>query len=435
VHGSQRGDIPASAERRGWIYSSTGHAHFHLILSPFAYGDDMHSGIFKKFLFSISMSACFFTSGTYAKDQYDQGKITNVIDGAIRPLMQEYRIPGMAIAVTVNGKSYFRNYGVASVETKKSIDNDTLFEIGSDSKIFTATLASYAQVDGKLSLSDNASHYLPSLRGSSFDKISLINLGTHTSGGLPLQVPDNIHDTDELMDYFRHWQPDYAAGTRRVYSNPSIGLLGMITAKSMNETFDDAIEKKLFPMLGLKHSYINVSADQMKDYAQGYTKQGSPIRLNAGILSSEAYGVKTNSADLLRFVSANMQMIRIDDKLQRAIDDTHTGYFSSGELTQDLIWEQYPCPVELKQVLAGNSDAMLYQPTKATELNPPLKPLANAFINKTGTTNGFASYVAFVPAQKLGIVILANKNYPIPARVTAAYRILDQLGDGLGTRH
>jgi len=97
-----------------------------------------------------------------------------------------------------------------------------------------------------------------------------------------------------------------------------------------------------------------------------------------------------------------------------------------------LIWEQYPYPVELKQVLAGNSDAMAYQATKVIELNPPLQPQANALINKTGSTNGFAAYVAFVPAQKLGIVILANKNYPIAPRVTAAYQILTQLGGQLG---
>jgi beta-lactamase class C len=395
----------------------------------------MHCNFLKKALILTLISSCFFASDVFSENEKTQNKISATIDGVILPLMQQNRIPGMAIAVTVNGKNYFRNYGVASVDTQKPITNETLFEIGSDSKIFTATLASYAQVTGKLMLSDSASQYIPSLRGSSFDNISLVNLGTHTSGGLPLQVPETIHNTDQLMDYFRHWQPAYTAGTRRVYSNPGIGLLGMIAAGSMHESFDDAIEKTLFPMLGMKHSYINVPSDRMKDYAQGYTKQGTPIRLNAGVLSSEAYGVKASTVDMVRFIAANMRMIEIDSNLQRAIDNTHTGYFRSGEITQDLIWEQYPSPVELKQVLAGNSDAMLYQATEATGLKPPLQPQANALINKTGTTNGFASYVAFVPAQKLGIVLLANKNYPIAARVTAAYRILDQLGGGLGSQH
>jgi beta-lactamase class C len=188
-------------------------------------------------------------------------------------------------------------------------------------------------------------------------------------------------------------------------------------------------------MLGMTHSYINVPSDQMKDYAQGYTKQGAPIRLNAGVLSSEAYGVKSSTADMVRFVAANMQTIKIDSKLQRAINETHTGYFRSGEMTQDLIWEQYPYPVELKQVLAGNSDAMIYQATEAIELTPPLPPQANALLNKTGSTNGFASYLAFIPAQKLGIVLLANKNYPIAPRVTAAYQILTRLGSGLSPQN
>ena len=113
------------------------------------------------------------------------------------------------------------------------------------------------------------------------------------------------------------------------------------------------IEKKLFPMLGITQSYINVPSDQMRDYAQGYTKQGAPIRLNAGALSSEAYGIKASAPDMIRFVAVNMEMVKIDGELQRAINETHTGYFRAGEITQDLIWEQYPYPVELKTVAGG----------------------------------------------------------------------------------
>jgi beta-lactamase class C len=388
----------------------------------------MRCSFFKSLLISTLVSSCFIASSTYGESNNKRKDISGVMDSVIRPLMQQYRIPGMAIAVIVDGESYFYNYGVESLETQRPITNKTLFEIGSASKTFTATLASYAQVNGNLALSDSASKYLPSLRGSSFDNVNLLNLGTHTSGGLPLQVPDAIHNDDQLMNYFRQWKPSYAAGTYRIYSNPSIGMLGMITARSMNERFDDAIEKKLFPMLGMTHSYINVPDDQMKDYAQGYTKQGAPIRLSAGALSSEAYGIKSSTPDMIRFIAANMRMIKMDGKLQRAINDTHIGYFRAGEITQDLIWEQYPYPVELKQLLAGNSDAMAYQATKVIELNPPLQPQANALINKTGSTNGFATYVAFVPGQKLGIVMLANKNYPIAQRVSAAYQILTRLG-------
>lgn len=394
----------------------------------------MRRCFFKRLLISTLVLSCFIASSTYGESSHKRKEIAAVMDGVIRPLMQENQIPGMAVAVIVNGESYVYNYGVASLKTRQPITDKTLFEIGSASKTFTATLASYAHVKGNLALTDSTSKYLPSLRGSHFDSVSLLNLGTHTAGGLPLQVPDAVHNDDQLMDYFRQWKPSYAPSSYRVYSNPSIGMLGMIAAKSMNEPFDDAIEKKLFPMLGITHSYINVPAE-MKDYAQGYTKQGAPIRLSVGALSSEAYGIKASAPDMIRFVAANMQMIKIDSDLQRAINDTHTGYFKAGEITQDLIWEQYPYPVELKTLLAGNSDAMAYQATKATEINPPLQPQANALINKTGSTNGFATYVAFVPARRLGIVMLANKNYPIAQRVTAAYQILTRLGGQIRSKN
>jgi CubicO group peptidase (beta-lactamase class C family) len=109
--------------------------------------------------------------------------------------------------LVIKGRTYIYYYGVASKATGRSVTSNTLFEIGSVSRTFTATLASYAQVKGRLSLSDSASGYLSSLRGSSLDKVSLLNLGTHTPGGMPLQVTDNITNKHALMDFLRTWKP------------------------------------------------------------------------------------------------------------------------------------------------------------------------------------------------------------------------------------
>jgi beta-lactamase class C len=260
--------------------------------------------------------------------------------------------------------------------------------------------------------------------------VSLLNLGTHTPGGLPLQVPDNIRNNDQLMQYFKAWRPTYAPGTYRTYANPGIGTLGLITAKSMGQDFDALMERQLFPALGMKSTYIHVPAAKLSDYAQGYTKDGAPIRMAPGVLSSEAYGVKTTAADMIRFVEANMDLIQVDEKLQRAIVNTHTGYFKAGPMTQDLIWEQYPYPVTLNALLEGNSSAMVLNATPVVEIKPPQDPKDDVWINKTGSTNGFGAYVAFIPQKRLGIVILANKNFPIDARVTAAYQILTSLAAG-----
>ena len=96
-------------------------------------------------------------------------------------------------------------------------------------------------------------------------------------------------------------------------------------------------------------------------------------------------------------------------------------------MTQDLIWEQYPYPVALKMLLEGNSPEIIFNATPVTQLKPPEQPHDDVWINKTGSTNGFGAYVAFVPEKRLGIVLLSNKNYPIADRVTAAYQILCHL--------
>ncbi|HTA37654.1 MAG TPA: class C beta-lactamase [Candidatus Acidoferrales bacterium] len=354
-------------------------------------------------------------------------RLESAVAQTIRPLMEKYAIPGMAVGIVTNGHAYVFNYGVASKATGKRIGGDTLFEIGSVSKTFTATMAQYAQIAGKLSLSNTASAYLPALRGSAFDNVTLMNLGTHTPGGVPLQVPGDVTNEAQLMTYFKNWKPAYAPGTYRTYSNLSIGLLGVIVAKAMNEDFAALMEGTLFPALGMKHSFITVPPTRMDDYAQGYTQDGAPIRLTLGVLGREAYGVRTTAGDLVRYLEANMRMLDLDPNVQRAILETHTGYYQVGGMTQDLIWEQYAYPADLETLLAGNSAKILFDPNPVVRLDPPSPPADAVLINKTGSTNGFGTYLAFVPAKKFGIVLLANKSYPIDARVTAAYAIMTHL--------
>ncbi|OAP38948.1 class C beta-lactamase [Sinorhizobium glycinis] len=359
----------------------------------------------------------------------DGESIGRVVDEAVRPVMKEYDIPGMAVAVTVEGRRYVFNYGIASKETGRKVGDETLFEIGSISKTFTATLAAYGEARGNLSLSDRASKHLPALAGSRFEEISLLDLATYSAGGLPLQFPASVTNQKEMIAYFKGWRPDYAPGTHRLYSNPSIGLFGYLAAKGMGEPFDALMEKTLFPALGLTETHISVPEDRMDDYAHGYSKAGKPVRVNPGVLDSEAYGVKTTAADLIRFVEANMGGAALDEAPRQAIAATHIGYFSVGDMTQGLGWEMYAHPVALDQLLAGNSPEVSFKPNKVTRHDPPLAPRENVLINKTGSTSGFGAYAAFVPAERIGVVILANRAYPIPARVKAAYRILTTLED------
>ncbi|WP_042049285.1 AQU family class C beta-lactamase [Aeromonas dhakensis] len=350
--------------------------------------------------------------------------LVGVVDDVIRPLVKEHRIPGMAVAVLKGGQAHYFNYGVAELATGKKVSEQTLFEIGSVSKTLTATLGAYAVVKGSIGLDDKVSRHAPWLKGSAFDGITMAELATYSAGGLPLQFPDEVESLEQMQAYYRQWTPAYQPGSHRQYSNPSIGLFGYLAASSLQQPFAQLMEQTLLPGLGMHHSYINVPKQAMANYAYGYSKEDKPIRVNPGMLADEAYGIKTSSADLLAFVKANVN--GVDDKgLQQAIALTHQGRYSVGGMTQGLGWESYPYPVSEQTLLAGNSAQVIMKanPTKAA----PKEMGSQRLFNKTGSTNGFGAYVAFVPAKGVGIVMLANRNYPIQERVKAAHAILSKL--------
>jgi len=354
--------------------------------------------------------------------------LQTIVAHAVQPVMARYGIPGMAVGVVVNGETHVYNFGATSKATGKPVDDDTLFEIGSVTKTFNATLAAYAQLTGKLSLTDMAGADFPALRGSSFDRVPLVDLGTYTAGGLPLQFPDDITTDAQAFEYYRQWKPAYAPGTHRLYSNPSIMLLGRITATHMHGDFATLVQQLIFAPLRMRHSFFAIPQAQMANYAQGYRESGAPIRMTLGPLANEAYGIRITAGDLLRFLDANMRPGESGDAmLARAMRRTRTGYFRLGPMTQDLVWEQFTYPVQLRDLLYGNSNGVLLQPNPVRRLEPPMPPSDNVLLNKTGSTNGFGAYVLMVPARKIAIVILANRSYPIAARVTAAYTILSQL--------
>ncbi|MCZ8391799.1 beta-lactamase [Achromobacter xylosoxidans] len=375
----------------------------------------------------IAQASAAQASATATPAPAKADRATAAVDAAVAEVMRQYGIDGMAIGVSHNGEQRFFNYGDASRQPRRAVSSDTLFELGSISKTFTVTLAAYAQATGRLSLDDSPAKWVPELQGSEFAKLTLVNLATHTAGGFPLQVPDAVQNTAQLMDYLKAWTPQYAPGTKRTYANPSIGMLGVAAARALGEPYVAAMEQQLFPKLGLRDTYLEVPPRKMPDYAQGYDKQDAPVRVNPGVLADEAYGVKSSARDMLRFIEINLGVVPVDASLQRAIAATQTGHYQLGAMTQDLVWEQYRYPVSLDDLVHGNSAQVAFETLPVKALQPPLTPQQAVWVNKTGATNGFGAYVAFVPSRKFGIVILANRNYPNEARVRLALRVLKAL--------
>lgn len=337
-----------------------------------------------------------------------------------------HKIPGLIVGVTRRGKHHFYSVGVASRASNQPVTPDTLFELGSMSKVFNVTLAALAEKRGKLSLDEKVAHYLCADTCKIGNDITLMDLATHHSGGLPLQVPDGVKDTDSLVDWLKGWRPPQP-GTRS-YSNISIGLLGHITAQALGTTYTQAVETVLFPALGLQNTWIDVPQNAMNMYAYGYDREtDDAIRVAPGVLDAEAYGIKSSARDMLKLLDAELGNVVISSELEAAIQRTQEGQFKTATFTQDMIWEQYPWPVPLETLQSGNGYEFILHAQPVEKITPALSPQKNVILNKTGSTNGFGGYVAMLPGENLGIIVLANRNFPNEARVKATYVLIEAL--------
>ncbi|WP_025752979.1 MULTISPECIES: class C beta-lactamase [unclassified Pseudomonas] len=349
------------------------------------------------------------------------------VDRIIRPLMQAQGINGMAVAIYARDHAHYFSYGVASKADNVPVSRDTLFEIGSVSKTYTATLAALASAEGQLDLTAPAKRYHPALAGTPIGDATVLELGAYSADCLPLQFPDAVQSPQQVVDFFRHWQPHAKPGTQRCYSNPSLGLFGDLAARAQHQPFATLMTEGLLPKMGLGNTYLHIPASAQGLYAQGYDAAEKPVRVGPGPYADEAYGIKTSASDLLRYVRLQMQPEGLPPALVKAIDITQQGYFQVGAMTQGLGWERYPYPATLATLVDGNSPRLIREPQATTRLQPALPAQPAAWYNKTGSTNGFGAYAAFVPSEQLAIVLLANRNYPNEARVRAAFEILSGL--------
>ncbi|WP_145577571.1 class C beta-lactamase [Yersinia mollaretii] len=366
---------------------------------------------------------------TSAQTKLTEQQVAAIVNDTLKPLIEKQDIPGMAVAVFYDGKPQFFNYGVADIKAGTPVTENTLFELGSVSKTFTGVAGEYAMQTGIMNLNDPVTDYAPELTGSQWKAVKMLHLATYTAGGLPLQLPDSVTDQKSLWQYYQQWQPEWAPGEMRNYSNASIGLFGALAVKRSQLTFEEYMKKSVFQPLKLNHTFITVPESMLPNYAWGY-KEGQPMRVTLGMLGEEAYGVKSTTKDMVRFMQANMNPESLpveNDKLKQALTAAQSRYFQAGEIFQGLGWEMYNWPIDPQRVIADSGNDVALKPRKAKELLPPPPAVRASWVHKTGATNGFGAYIVFIPEQNIGIVMLANKNYPNPVRVQAAYNILQAL--------
>ena len=344
------------------------------------------------------------------------------------PLTRVYDLPGLVAGLIVEGRTALLASGVTALQGGRPVTPETLFELGSISKCFTALLAAAVHVNGRLDLAQPVGEIVPALRAAALGRATPLHLATYTAGGLPLQVPDDLTSSEQAMDWLAAFVPADAPGTVRRYSNPSIGLLGQASAMAMGQDFTALMEGALLAPLGLRNTHIRVPAAQQERYAWGHDRNQRQVRVNPGVFDAEAYGMKSTASDLLHFLRSVLDPERLPPDLRQALALTTVPRFQVGPMQQAMGWELYPQPASLAALQEGNGPRMVLEPMPALAIPPAPGRTPPMLLNKTGSTFGFSAYLALVPDRQAAFVLLANRNFPAAARVAAGYRVLAELG-------
>ncbi|HET9172099.1 MAG TPA: serine hydrolase domain-containing protein, partial [Actinospica sp.] len=184
------------------------------------------------------------------------------LDEAVHAAMEHWSVPGIAVGILRRGDVERRAYGVTSRETDQPVTPDTLFQIGSISKVFTATLAMMLVDDGKLDLDTPVSTYLPDLKladAEALRAITLRHLFSHTSGLEGDRFTDYGLGDDALakaIAEFDTLRQLTRPGELWTYCNSGFYLAGRVIERVTGEVFEQILRERLFAPLGLERSFL-----------------------------------------------------------------------------------------------------------------------------------------------------------------------------------
>lgn len=238
------------------------------------------------------------------------------IDDYIKKEMERRHIPGAALAVARNGRVVKeRGYGLANVEHDVPVTPDTVFELASLTKQFTATAIMLLVEEGKVRLDDSIASYLPEAP-EAWKPITVRHLLTHTAGFPGLESgfqalraggPRLRYTTAQMFDAARRDALSFAPGERWQYSNVGYFLLGMIIESASGRRYRDFLAERFFTPLAMASTSVLDRARIVKHRAAGYTlRDGELVNLRGmgDVELPSHYGVLSTVKDLVLWDAA-----------------------------------------------------------------------------------------------------------------------------------
>lgn len=360
------------------------------------------------------------------------------LDQTMQHFMQKNGIPGVAVAIYDHGNTQTYVYGVTNKDKPNKVTNDTVFEVGSLTKLMTTLLIAegssrivhyQADTDAppQLNLNSTLPTYLPAYaQNPAFKPITVLNLATFT-GSLPFSLPDNVTTDTQVFAYLNSWKPAYPVGTKWQYSNASIGLLGAILQSQYHQPIDAIFQQMIFSPLNMTSTGLLLSSEQQAKLAQGYDKTGKAVPPTRFGFFPSAGDLKSTIADMSKFLAAAASAPNTNHEINIGMQVSQTAQVKLPDGTlQAMAWQVSPL----------NSPNLLKAPTEM-DLGPlPITWIKdpnydpNTLIDKTGATGGFRAYIAVIPSQQKGIVLLMNRYIPNGVLVDMGRKVLLDLPNG-----
>jgi D-alanyl-D-alanine-carboxypeptidase/D-alanyl-D-alanine-endopeptidase len=317
-------------------------------------------------------------------------------EASIRKILQERvdskRSAGMVVGILDPGGRHVIAYG--SSGSGRPLDADTVFEIGSITKVFTAALLADMVRRGEVRLEDPISKFLPpTVRVPSRDgkSITLLHLATQTSG-LP-RLPDNLtprdpqnpyadYTVEKMYDFLSRCQLSRDPGEKYEYSNLGVGLLGHLLALRAGTSYEALLIKRILEPLRMRDTAITLSPSLRSRLAVGHDEGGTvagnwdlPTLAGAGALRSTV-------SDMLKFLEANLG--GGNATTVAVLEETHRVRHATGEPDLDIglawhIWHKF------------GADLVWHN----------------------GGTGGYHSWMGFLPKTRSGAVVLSNSSSSI----------------------
>ena len=307
------------------------------------------------------------------------------IDSLVSPYMEKGNTVGLVIGVLKNGNSTVFGYGETRAGNNVLPDGNTIFEIGSISKTFTAALLADMITRGEVKLTDRADKYLPdSIKHLEYNgaPVTLQSLSNHSSG-LP-RLPANLfsegnrsnpyqhYGNAELFSFLAQFKPYREPGKQYEYSNLAVGLLGVILERISGKSYEQLLNERILTPLQMKDTRIAIVGRDSSRFAQGYDPKGTPSHSWEFRALVAAGGIRSTVNDMLLYAKAQVSG---NAAIAKALSLTQQKTFEYGNTNVALGWH-----INTRQ----------------------------GYLQHSGQTGGYFCNMTFDPVNKCAVVILTN---------------------------